>query len=315
MDENTLASHYYLLLDALPEHVFVFSEQGQYLEVFGGQDNYTDFDCKTYIGQNLRDVMPPKAAELFLSYIQQAIKNKQTVVVNYHFNNDTMIQIPKHIETPKELWFEGIIKPLSERYHGQNTVLWTARNITQRHYLEQRLKALSETDELTGVLNRRAFMHALYQKRQQFLRDAHNVSLLMLDIDRFKLVNDSYGHQAGDAVIKHVTGLCQQTIRQVDSLGRLGGEEFAILLHDANLDQAYQLASRLCQRIASHPCIWQQQPIEVTVSIGLSLFQSEDKTPEQVIQRADHAMYTSKHLGRNLVSIFCPKHHEQFPTN
>ncbi|GGA94552.1 sensor domain-containing diguanylate cyclase [Agarivorans gilvus] len=313
MDEYTLASHYYLLLDALPEHVFVFSEQGQYLEVFGGQDNHTQFDCKAYVGQYLHDVMPLKSAELFLSYIQQAIKKNKTVIVNYHFNNDTMIRFPDDIEPPKELWFEGIIKPLAERYHDQKTVLWTARNITQRHYLEKQLKALSETDELTGVLNRRAFMNALYNKRQQFLRDTQDVSLLMLDIDRFKSVNDSLGHQAGDAVIKHVTELCQQTIRQVDSLGRLGGEEFAIILHDANLDQAYQLASRLCQRVATQPCIWQQQPIKVTISIGLSTFKIEDKTPEQVIQRADHAMYTSKHLGRNLVSIFSPNHQGQFP--
>ncbi|WP_427976671.1 diguanylate cyclase [Agarivorans sp.] len=313
MDRNALASHYYLLLDALPEHVFVFSEQGQYLEVFGGQDNYTNFDCKIYLGQNLRDVMPLKTAELFLSYIQQALKENQTVVVNYHFNNDTMIKIPAHINTPKELWFEGIIKPLTERHQGQRTVLWTAKNITQRHYLEQQLKALSETDELTGVLNRRAFMTTLRKKHQQFLRDAQNVSLLMLDIDRFKLVNDSLGHQAGDAVIKHVTELCLQTIRQVDALGRLGGEEFAIILHDANLEQAYQLASRLCHCVATQPCVWQQQPIRVTISIGLSAFQLEDKTPEQVIQRADHAMYTSKNLGRNLVSIFPPHPLSQYP--
>ncbi len=311
MEGNELASHYYHLLDALPEHVFVFSEQGQYLEVFGGQDNNINFDCKIYLGKYLSEVMPQNAAELFLSYIQQALRLNQAIIVEYHFNNDSMITFPEHIQPPKELWFEGVIKPLSECYNQQKTVLWTAKNITQRHYLEQRLKALSETDELTEVLNRRAFMSALHHRRQQFLRDSQDTSLLMLDIDRFKLVNDSLGHQAGDAVIKHVIGLCKQTIRETDYLGRLGGEEFAIILHDTNLEQAYQLASRLCRRVASEACIWQQQPVPVTISIGLSAFQREDKTPEQVIQRADHAMYTSKHLGRNLVSIFSPSHHTQ----
>ena len=85
MDEYTLASHYYLLLDALPEHVFVFSEQGQYLEVFGGQDNHTQFDCKAYVGQYLHDVMPLKSAELFLSYIQQAIKKRPVVYWPFGF--------------------------------------------------------------------------------------------------------------------------------------------------------------------------------------------------------------------------------------
>ncbi|WP_432453345.1 MULTISPECIES: diguanylate cyclase [unclassified Agarivorans] len=303
-DQHSLSRNYYQILDALPDHVFIFSESGVYLDVFGGEDNDAGFDCKPFIGKSLYDVTSQDIAEEFHGYIKKTLATNKTLVVHYHFANENMLALPDGISVPNELWFEGIIKPLPLLEDGQKRVVWTARNITLRHNLEEQLKKLSETDELTGILNRRAFMAKLTIELHRYQRYKQNTSLLMLDIDRFKSINDLLGHQSGDRVIKHVTDICSKEIREVDYIGRLGGEEFAILLSNANLLQAIEMAERLRQKIARSPCVVEDYTIHITVSIGLSQIETEADSSEYLISRADKAMYHAKKQGRDQVRIF-----------
>ncbi|WP_272918875.1 GGDEF domain-containing protein [Vibrio eleionomae] len=171
--------------------------------------------------------------------------------------------------------------------------------------MEQKLRQLSEIDTLTGILNRRAFMNCLSDKVESFQIFGMNTSFLMLDIDRFKLVNDNFGHVIGDQVITHVTKTCQEELRKHDIFGRIGGEEFAIILHDADQDQAYEIAERLREAVDNNVCILDENTqVHTTISVGITQFQPTDTDNKFLLTRSDNAMYQSKKQGRNQVTIY-----------
>ncbi|KKX71350.1 GGDEF domain-containing protein, partial [Vibrio parahaemolyticus] len=128
------------------------------------------------------------------------------------------------------------------------------RDITMTHLLEQRLKQLSETDALTGLLNRRVFISNLDNAIIQHTKRSQTLSCSMLDIAHFKDINDSVGHFSGDHVITRIANVCQGVIRGSDFIGRLGGDEFAVILTDTNAIQAYEVAERTRQAIQATIC-------------------------------------------------------------
>ncbi|EJL6273211.1 PAS domain S-box protein, partial [Vibrio cholerae] len=165
MSEN---HRYYTILDSLPDHIFIFSESGRYVDVFGGAENETGFDCKDFIGRHLHDILPSEMADEFLGYINRALNANTTQRVKYKFEEEQMIELPAHVPKPMQIWFEGIIKPLPLLEGEERTVIWTAKNITQQQMLEQRLKILSEMDTLTEVHNRRSFSSLLSQSIKEY---------------------------------------------------------------------------------------------------------------------------------------------------
>ncbi|MDO6527867.1 diguanylate cyclase [Motilimonas sp. 1_MG-2023] len=299
-----LSERYFTVLDSLPDHVFVFSESGIYVDVYGGAENATGFDCKPFIGQSLFDIAPPEMANDFLSYITAALETNQTQTVTYKFDKQDMIDLPADVPVPQEIWFEGIIKPLPLVENGERTVVWMAKNITERHYLEQRLKELSEIDELTGVFNRRSFTSTLSNALLHDRPHQQNHSLLMVDIDRFKLINDSIGHVAGDAIIKHIVFVIQQQLSETSYIGRIGGEEFAILLSDMTLSEATKFAEQLRVKVKDTPCIAGDYIVNATISIGVTTINKDDSDIKDILHRADTAMYYSKSKGRDNVSQY-----------
>lgn len=180
------------------------------------------------------------------------------------------------------------------------------QNITERKAQEAQLRQLSITDALTGVENRRGFMVQLERLHARQRRHGHPLSVLMFDLDWFKQVNDRYGHAVGDEVLKHVTQQAGQRLRRSDHLGRLGGEEFAVLLPDTQLDGALAAAQVLCQGVAMHPAMTSAGPVAVTVSVGVSEVNLNDANPEDALSRADSALYQAKAQGRNRVVAASP---------
>ncbi len=179
-----------------------------------------------------------------------------------------------------------------------------SRDVTQTVLRENELREIATTDFLTGVATRRDFIATARHELDIMQRKpSHCCALLMLDLDHFKKINDSFGHAAGDAVLKHVTKLTAGEIRRVDRIGRLGGEEFAILMPASDMAAAQTFAERLRQTVADTALALAGNSISVTVSIGLSALLSSDKGPEQAIARADKAMYQAKNAGRNRVEL------------
>ncbi|MGC3871837.1 GGDEF domain-containing protein [Halomonas sp. GXIMD04776] len=159
---------------------------------------------------------------------------------------------------------------------------------------ERRFLSDAYRDSLTGVFNRRAIIEradTLWHQERPF-------ALLLIDADHFKQVNDNYGHSAGDKVLRHIAQLLQQALRDRDCIGRVGGEEFLILLPDARFDEAVGIASRLREQLANHPCRLGRQTLTVTLSMGLSL-SHEEQALDDVIDLADRRLYLAKFSGRD----------------
>ncbi|QLG88123.1 diguanylate cyclase [Chitinibacter bivalviorum] len=178
-------------------------------------------------------------------------------------------------------------------------------DITQRKRLEEELKRRATTDSLTGLANRAYFMESATQEIQRAKRYQRKVCILMLDIDFFKRVNDTYGHHVGDQVIQAMAYVCKNTLRDIDILGRIGGEEFTALLPETRLDQAYEVAERLRCNIEKHVVVLTDgREIYFTSSIGVSEIRNDDLAVDSLLKRADEALYESKHAGRNRVTCF-----------
>jgi diguanylate cyclase (GGDEF)-like protein len=156
-------------------------------------------------------------------------------------------------------------------------------------------------DSLTGLGNRSALLPTLHQEFEFARRHNLPLSLLALDIDHFKAINDTYGHPIGDHYLRHFSSVLQKTVRDSDLSYRIGGEEFVVLLRNTDTLGAMKLASRLTQAIRSAALTHQDQSILTTTSIGVATY-TPNETPESLLERADQALYHAKHQGRDRVS-------------
>ncbi|MBF0281306.1 MAG: diguanylate cyclase [Zetaproteobacteria bacterium] len=170
----------------------------------------------------------------------------------------------------------------------------------------QHAESLARTDALTGVANRRALFEAGDRELQRSLRYDSELSAMMIDIDFFKLINDRYGHAGGDAALIHVATLLAKNLRQEDFIGRIGGEEFAIVLPHTSLASATIIAERMRNQIERSSVIWQDQSITLTASFGLAQFKHFEQTEHEnnfdtLLSQADSALYQAKKNGRNRI--------------
>ena len=163
------------------------------------------------------------------------------------------------------------------------------------------LHRLAMVDELTGLPNRRAVQQRLADAFRQARRQRQSLSLLMVDLDRFKAVNDTHGHAVGDQVLRHVAQVLAGVLRSGDWAGRLGGEEFLVVLPGAAAAQAADVAERMRRAVAESPCIGPAGPLPVTVSIGVGALDDAAQSADELVDRADVLLYRAKREGRNLV--------------
>lgn len=190
-------------------------------------------------------------------------------------------------------------------HHGKPThVYGVAMDVTQQKLFEKELERRAHIDYLTGLNNRGHFMHKAELELARAIRYENDLSILMLDIDHFKQINDTQGHKTGDLVLKELADACRMTLREVDVIGRLGGEEFAILLPETEKEEAIEVAERLRESIALVKIPLESgQPISFTVSIGISSLTSTDNNLDVLLNLADKGLYAAKSSGRNTVSV------------
>ncbi len=207
-------------------------------------------------------------------------------------------------------------RPDGTHYHVAHTVtplvddeghprhfIAVTEDISARKRQEQELKRLATTDALTGLLNRRVFLDEVAQELQRYRRHGHEGALLMLDLDHFKRVNDRYGHALGDEVLVRVSAALRERLRLTDRIGRLGGEEFAVLLPETGPEGALALAQALREAVGAQRVPTPDGPLGVTVSIGLSAFAPGETDAGPLLGRADRALYRAKDQGRNRVVV------------
>lgn len=170
-----------------------------------------------------------------------------------------------------------------------------------REQSESRLLKMAQTDALTGLANRTRLSDVFEQERKRSLRHKTPLSMLVLDLDHFKQVNDQYGHEAGDLALRHVADTLRASLRATDLATRLGGEEFAILLANTNADQAHRVADKIRHAIEVNPVPHQDQSIRLTVSGGIAQFGPDGADLRSLIGRADQYLYHAKDSGRNRI--------------
>jgi diguanylate cyclase (GGDEF)-like protein len=165
------------------------------------------------------------------------------------------------------------------------------------------MQALVNTDTLTGIASRYLFTTNSEIEFARAKRYGRDFTVMMLDVDHFKMINDTHGHPVGDEVLKEIASICNQILRKPDLMARWGGEEFAFLLPESDLDGSRQLAERICEQVATNPISTSAGEVEVTVSIGVSELSLNDHKFSDLLNRADEALYAAKEQGRNRVVV------------
>ncbi len=196
---------------------------------------------------------------------------------------------------------EYVTKPFNYRVLAARirTALRLREAQKQLQELNDKLARLASTDPLTGVFNRRYFLELGSAEFAKARRHQRQMSVIVLDADNFKSINDSYGHAGGDAALKQLTRLCRAVGRQGDLIGRFGGEEFVICCPETDLEGARQLAERLRLQVESSELLFDGQPIRFTVSLGVTAMSGDDTAIDDMLRRADRLLYRAKAGGRN----------------
>jgi diguanylate cyclase (GGDEF)-like protein len=196
------------------------------------------------------------------------------------------------------VWIENVLSFMRDEHQRPVAIVGVSREVTERRRLEEELRKLAVTDPLTGVYNRRHFLEELQREMNRSNRCACPFSLIMLDVDHFKEVNDRFGHETGDRVLKELTEMIRKRIRASDLLARWGGEEFMILMVNTNLPPAARLAEDLLMQLQAGTFSGIGQ---VTASLGVAAHRPGEGVDE-LLTRVDNLMYQAKNSGRSRLS-------------
>lgn len=205
------------------------------------------------------------------------------------------------------IWFETTSRSVRDVFTGKiREIVGVSRDVTERKRVEEQIEYQAYHDALTGLPNRRLFRDRLTVALAHARRMKHPLAVMFLDLDRFKVVNDTLGHSTGDELLKTVGTRLQSSLREEDSIARMGGDEFTILLADLKTtDDSAKIAQKVLDTVAQ-PLRIDGTELFVTTSIGIALFPSDGDTAEALLANADHAMYRAKDAGRNSYQMFTP---------
>lgn len=291
-----------VVLQALPDPAFVISRSGKYVALFGGLDARYYHDGSGLVGLYISDVLKAEKGDWFLEQIERALESGKLLIVEYELSNRDVEGLPE--EGPDEpIWFEGRVQALDFLIDDEPVVLWLATNISERHDLEIKLRELCDTDQLTGLFNRRKLEHDLALHYETLERHSVPTSILMFDLDNLKQINDTLGHHAGDEIIRAVGDICRSELRKTDIACRFGGDEFVIALPNTGPGHAMGFAGRLCECFRQGLSQVSTTDVVATVSIGVATMAHTDRSYEDTLKRADDALYEAKRSGKNRVVV------------
>lgn len=268
------------------------------------------FDGMMVLESGLRLIDYNKAAKEFFRALNISLDNypiehllNQEPELLEIFKSDTTREFSLMIDG-EERFFEIGAMPLGNLNDRKMGMLKSIRDITEKKRVQKKLTVLATTDSLSGLYNRTAFMQLAQQEFLQAKRNNEKLSLLMMDLDFFKTINDTFGHAAGDEVIRKMGNIIKTGFRKTDLAGRLGGEEFAVILKNTSLKEAKKVAEKFRDTVSKTKVIYGKQEITFTVSIGVAAtFGNSDNNSniEDILKKSDDALYKAKTKGRNCV--------------
>jgi len=249
------------------------------------------YAAKEVVGQNPKILQGPETDDKARYKLRQAMRTSKAI----------RTQILNYDKFGHKLWLDINMVPLFDEDGELAYYAAIERDLTEYKRLQSQLENLANTDSLTGLSNRQSFMHRAEKEFSRARRYSRPLSAIMIDVDRFKTINDHYGHAVGDIVLRHVGAICQQGLRNSDLLGRIGGEEFVVLLPDTPLGNAIYVAERMREQLERTPIETDKLLINMTASFGVASLTDPDHNFNSILDRADVAMYHAKHNGRNRV--------------
>lgn len=285
------------LSNEIPGMVFQFHAQadgsGQFTYISAGsQDIYGVSPAELQANpQRLRQLLHPDDLGLYMESLETATRT----LMPWHLEYRVCHSDGSHT------WCQGAARPTPQ---DDGSVLWHGfiTDITERKSIEVELNILATTDSLTQLSNRRHFIRQLDAELARLRRSIiRNATLLMFDLDHFKLINDSWGHSVGDQALRHFADVIRAHLRKTDAAGRIGGEEFAVVLCDADLEAAIGFAERIQQELARTPLQHGDQKTHLATSVGVATLSSDDQAAEAALSRSDIALYRAKRAGRNRI--------------
>ena len=289
------------VIDALSSHICVVDKDGVIVTVNRAWQNYTvenpPVSGHTGVGTNYLKVCRSASGsdsedgEKFALGVESVLEGKTELF---------QMEYPCHSPTKKR-WYLGRVTPLKTNQRG---AVISHMEITDRKLLEFELVRLAATDLLTGLPNRRHFLETANLEVARASRFCASASVIMIDLDHFKTINDTYGHAVGDEALRCLTQVCKKLLRQIDVFGRIGGEEFAIMLPGTNATGAVSLAERLRLAVHETPFNSHQNQFNITASFGIAEVRIGEREVDQCLGRADFALYAAKKAGRNCVMDF-----------
>ena len=299
METKDMTELYVNLFKTIPDPFLIVSEDGTYLEVLGGIERTLYDDASSLKGRNIYDFSEKSFADFFMGQVHKTLETGLLNCFEYQLET-SKIDLPS-VGPGGVQWFEARLYPLSNLYNGKRAVTAMLMNISERKSMQQKLKDLSYMDPLTAVANRRYFLERIEDELELFFLENSPVSVMILDIDLFKQINDAYGHLAGDYVLKELVLVAKSILRKRDLIARFGGDEFIFSMVGLDINAAATLAERLRECVKSHVFNYENQIVPVTISIGISDANQYDTDISSIISRADKALYQAKELGRNQV--------------
>jgi diguanylate cyclase (GGDEF)-like protein len=274
------------LLDSMSDGIMVLDYNYRLLDLNYAALTILSID-KLVVGKKAREVLPEK----IMNFLEPLLNNEDCSLHLLHYHNKV---------------FDMRISPLSEIGGKRTGYLIMFHDITEREILHQEIKERAKLDPLTQILNRRELFERINKEREKVMKNNTPLSILMMDIDHFKMINDTYGHETGDRTIEKIVEMVVQVIGKKNIFGRYGGDEFVIALSNTPSDKAFEIARNIHTTVASQPIESKHTIFSIHLSIGVVTVGGEGNpsvpdTSDALVALADSALYKAKERGRNTV--------------
>lgn len=288
-------------IDAIPDFLYEVNLEGNYHSYHSGDPERNGAQSKALFSKRLQDLLPPDAVRIVIEALSEANAHGMSTGKQFAFDSGG-----------GRKWFELSVsrKPVVEGVAPQFIVI--SRDITASRVAAAEIEHLAFYDPLTGLPNRRLLMERLKQALASSEQRAHEGALLFIDLDNFKTLNDTLGHEMGDKLLLQVASRLTGCMRKTDTVARLGGDEFVVILEDLGprASDAAAKAAILSEKVLStlnQPYLLEHNEHSSTVSVGVTLFSSAGNSPDDLVKQADIAMYQAKAAGRNAVRFYDPE--------
>lgn len=288
-------------IDAIPDLLYEVSLDGRYRSYHSARTERSATPPEDVLGKRVQDLLPPDAASVVMAALAEA-----------HVSGVSMGKQFELTQSGGKQWFELSVSRKPETPGEEALFIVISRDVTASRVAANEIEHLAFYDPLTGLPNRRLLMDRLRQALATNTRRANEGALLFIDLDHFKTLNDTLGHEMGDKLLLQVARRLTTSVRKGDTVARLGGDEFVVIFEDigSRAEQSGRNAGHLSEKvleILSQPYVLESHEYLSTVSIGVTLFNSAGNSPDDLVKQADIAMYQAKAAGRNAIRFYDPQ--------